>query len=149
MDKSNQKLYNKGWLKKNPIIIFSIKDYSMNSFIKFKSQMSVEKLDYSAFQRLSDFWVLYMNSLSNLWLKKSCFNPPPFFKGWGVLSAPPYRNYWFDWKQVYFSILSSKTTNLWLIATFHSLFHRKLKILQPFQNRDISCQIVSRRFSFC
>ena len=34
---------------------FSIKDYSMNSFIKFKSQISVEKLDYSALQRLSNF----------------------------------------------------------------------------------------------
>ena len=36
-------------------VLYSNKDCSMNSFIEFKSQISIEKLEYSACQHISDF----------------------------------------------------------------------------------------------
>ena len=48
-------------------------------------------------------------------------------------------------KQVYFSLITSKTTNLWHIETFPSLFHGKIIISQPYPYREFFNKILEKK----
>ena len=89
--------------------------------------------------------------------KQTCCNINfEYIRGWKKMSIQNFRRVWgegdifvsllFSIKSVYFSFITSKTSNFKLIATFPNLLNKKLWILQPFENRNFPLKMLSRPF---
>ena len=89
--------------------------------------------------------------------KQTCCNINfEYSRGWKKMSIQNYRRARGEGahflivaifkKKVYFSFITSKTSNFKLIATFPNLLNKKLWILQPFENRNFPLKMLSRPF---